>query len=148
LVATVGRLETKPGASNVIPAEVTAALDVRHASNKIRTRAVHNLIAAGNDLARERGLGFHIVRQLDQQSVEMQPALVSAATRALRQVGCRGQRMTSGAGHDAMILAEKVPSVMIFLRSPGGLSHHPEESVLPGDVQLALAAGLHFLNGF
>ncbi len=148
LVATVGRLEAKPGASNVVPAEVTASLDVRHASDQIRTRAVENLIAAANDLARERGLGVHIVRQLDQQSVEMQPALVSVAVRALQEVGCRGHRMTSGAGHDAMILAEKIPSVMIFLRSPGGLSHHPEESVFPGDVQLALAAGLHFLNRF
>jgi allantoate deiminase len=109
---------------------------------------VDNLIAAGNDLARERGLAFHIDRQLDQPSVEMQPTLVSAAGRALQKAGCRGHRMTSGAGHDAMILAEKIPSVMIFLRSPGGLSHHPDESVLPGDVRLALTAGLHFLNGF
>jgi allantoate deiminase len=147
LVATVGRLETKPGASNVVPAEVTAALDVRHSSDEIRTRAVDHLIAAANDLARERGLGVHIVSQLDQQSVDMDPTLVSAAVRALQKVDCPGQRMTSGAGHDAMILAGKIPSVMIFLRSPGGLSHHPEESVLPGDVQLALAAGLHFLNG-
>lgn len=148
LVATVGRLETKPGAGNVVPAEVTASLDVRHASDEIRTRAVDNLITAGNDLARERGLGFRIDRQLDQSSVEMDPALVSAAVQALQKAGCRGHRMTSGAGHDAMILAEKIPSVMIFLRSPGGLSHQPEESVLPGDVQLALTAGLHFLNGF
>jgi allantoate deiminase len=148
LVATVGRLETRPGAGNVIPAQVTASLDVRHASDQIRRRAVDNLIAAGNDLARERGLAFHIDRQLDQPSVEMQPTLVSAAGRALQKAGCRGHRMTSGAGHDAMILAEKIPSVMIFLRSPGGLSHHPDESVLPGDVRLALTAGLHFLNGF
>ena len=148
LLGTVGCLETKPGAGNVVPAEVSASLDVRHASDEIRTRAVDSLIAVGNDLARERGLGFRIDRQLDQSSVEMDPALVSAAARALQKAGCRGHRMTSGAGHDAMILAEKIPSVMIFLRSPGGLSHHPEESVLPGDLQLALAAGLHFLNGF
>jgi allantoate deiminase len=148
LVATVGRLETKPGAGNVIPAQVTASLDVRHASDEIRSRAVDNMIAAGNDLARERGLEFRIDHQLDQRSVEMDPTLVSAATLALHAVGCCGHRMTSGAGHDAMILAEKMPSVMIFLRSPGGLSHHPGESVLAEDVQLALAAGLHFLNGF
>ena len=148
LVATVGRMEIKPGAGNVIPAQVTASLDVRHASDEIRKRAVDNLITAGNDLARERGLAFRIDHQLDQQSVEMDPALVSAAASALRKAGCRGHRMTSGAGHDAMILAEKIPSVMIFLRSPGGISHHPDERVLAQDVQLALAAGLHFLNGF
>ena len=50
-------------------------------------------------------------------------------------------RMTSGAGHDAMILAPHVPSAMLFLRSPGGISHHPDESVLPGDVDVALEAG-------
>jgi allantoate deiminase len=148
LVATVGRMETKPGAGNVIPAQVTASLDVRHASDEIRSRAVGNLIAAGNDLARERGLAFRIEHQLDQRSVEMDPALVSMAASALRKAGCCGHRMTSGAGHDAMILAEKIPSVMIFLRNPGGISHHPGESVLAEDVQLALAAGLHFLNGF
>jgi allantoate deiminase len=56
--------------------------------------------------------------------------------------------MVSGAGHDAMILAERVPSTMIFLRSPGGISHHPDESVRPEDVEHALAAGLAFLRSF
>ena len=54
--------------------------------------------------------------------------------------------MTSGAGHDAMIVARRVPSAMLFLRSPGGLSHHPDESVLPEDVAAAFAAGLEFLR--
>jgi allantoate deiminase len=54
--------------------------------------------------------------------------------------------MTSGAGHDAMVLAKKVPATMLFLRSPGGISHHPDESVLLEDVQCALNAGLYFLK--
>ena len=53
--------------------------------------------------------------------------------------------MTSGAGHDAMILAPIVPSTMLFLRSPGGLSHHPDETVLPQDVEAALATAMEFL---
>jgi allantoate deiminase len=53
--------------------------------------------------------------------------------------------MTSGAGHDAMILAPLVPSTMLFLRSPGGLSHHPDEAVLPQDVEAALATAMEFL---
>jgi allantoate deiminase len=56
--------------------------------------------------------------------------------------------MMSGAGHDAMILAQRVPSTMIFLRSPGGISHHPDESVRVEDVENALAAGLTFLRNF
>jgi hypothetical protein len=46
-----------------------------------------------------------------------------------RRAGCEPYRMVSGAGHDAMIMAEKVPSAMIFLRTPGGISHDPAESV-------------------
>ena len=54
--------------------------------------------------------------------------------------------MTSGAGHDAMIVARRVPAAILFLRSPGGLSHHPGESVLPQDVEAAFASGVEFLR--
>ncbi len=54
--------------------------------------------------------------------------------------------MTSGAGHDAMIVARRVPAAMVFLRSPDGLSHHPDESVLASDVEAAYRAGLEFLR--
>ena len=50
--------------------------------------------------------------------------------------------MTSGAGHDAMIVARRMPAAMLFLRSPGGISHHPDETVLPEDVAAALEVGL------
>jgi len=54
--------------------------------------------------------------------------------------------MVSGAGHDAMILAEKVPAAMIFLRSPGGISHDPAESVEMEDVARAIECGVHLLD--
>jgi allantoate deiminase len=54
--------------------------------------------------------------------------------------------MISGAGHDAMILAEKVPVAMIFLRTPGGISHDPAESVAMEDVAKAIECGLHLLD--
>jgi allantoate deiminase len=54
--------------------------------------------------------------------------------------------MTSGAGHDAMVVAPHVPSAMLFLRSPGGISHHPDETVLPDDVDAALNVGSAFLK--
>jgi allantoate deiminase len=54
--------------------------------------------------------------------------------------------MRSGAGHDAMVMAKQMPAAMLFLRSPGGISHHPDESVLAQDVAAALETGLHFLD--
>jgi allantoate deiminase len=54
--------------------------------------------------------------------------------------------MVSGAGHDAMIVAAHFPTAMLFLRSPGGISHHPSETVLVADVTAAIETGLHFLK--
>ena len=59
--------------------------------------------------------------------------------------GTPAKRMTSGAGHDAMVLATRMPSAMLFVRSPGGVSHHPEESVLERDVSAALGAVMELL---
>ena len=83
---------------------------------------------------------------LSQRAVEMDPFLVAEIENAMRTVGCRPHRMISGAGHDAMILAEKVPAAMIFLRTPGGISHDPSESVMTEDVAKAIECGLHLLE--
>ena len=66
--------------------------------------------------------------------------------RALEQSGAPAHRMSSGAGHDAMVLAAKMPAGMLFLRCEGGISHHPAENVREDDVAAALDAGLKFLN--
>jgi len=66
--------------------------------------------------------------------------------RAILKTGCKPHRMVSGAGHDAMIMAEKVPSAMIFLRTPGGISHDPGESVAVEDIEKAIECGLHLLD--
>jgi allantoate deiminase len=76
----------------------------------------------------------------------MDPFLIGEIQKAISQTGCQPHRMVSGAGHDAMILAEKVPSAMIFLRTPGCISHDPAESVAPDDVEKAIACGLHLLD--
>jgi allantoate deiminase len=65
---------------------------------------------------------------------------------AAQSAGSPARIMPSGAGHDARIVAERIPISMLFLRSPGGLSHHPDESVLPEDVEAALATTVAFVN--
>jgi allantoate deiminase len=83
---------------------------------------------------------------LSQQAVAMDPFLIHEIEQAIRKAGCEPHRMVSGAGHDAMILAEKVPAAMIFLRTPGGISHDPAESVAVEDVAKAIECGLHLLD--
>jgi len=146
LVATVGQIHAKPGATNVIAAEARVTLDVRHKSDDILGRAADTLIRMAHEIAARRGLSLRQNVLLNQRAVAMDPFLVEQIQEAIRSTGCQPHRMTSGAGHDAMILADKVPSAMIFLRSPGGISHDPAESVLTEDVAKALECGLHLLD--
>jgi allantoate deiminase len=71
---------------------------------------------------------------------------VSALTKAVERSGVPAHRMASGAGHDAMIVASLMPAAMLFIRSPNGVSHHPDEAVREEDVALALDAGLAFIE--
>jgi len=146
LVATVGQMETFPGASNVIAGEARASLDVRHASDAQRTAGVDRILSAAKDIAERRGLKFECSVTEDQQTVACDPNLVLAVEKAVAHAGFPLHRMTSGAGHDAMILAQKVRVAMLFLRSPSGISHHPDERVLPDDVAAAVNTGLRFLE--
>jgi allantoate deiminase len=146
LVATVGKIEAKPGAANVIAAEARLTLDVRHSSDDIRTRAVGDLIRQAQQIAARRGLSVQESTLLSQRAVAMDPLLTAEIERAILKVGFKPHRMVSGAGHDAMIMAEKVPAAMIFLRTPGGISHDPAESVAAEDVEKAIDCGLHLLD--
>lgn len=146
LIATVGSVEAKPGATNVIAGEVRASLDVRHAQDDQRNRAVEELTHAAQEIARTRGLSVAFSVRLNQPAVAMDASLVAQIERAIHDVGCEPHRMVSGAGHDAMILAEKIPSAMIFLRTPNGISHDPAESVSVDDVAKAIECGLQLLQ--
>ncbi|MBB6146135.1 allantoate deiminase [Silvibacterium bohemicum] len=148
LVATAGKIVAEPGAANVIPELCRCTLDVRHASDEIRTTALKQILASADAIAAGRQIAVEHTIEVDQAAVALNPALTALAEKAVLAAGHPAPRMISGAGHDAMILAAKTPAAMIFLRSPGGISHHPEESVLAEDVAAALRAGLNFLDLF
>jgi allantoate deiminase len=146
LVATVGKIDAKPGATNVIAGETRLSLDVRHGLDKVRTRTVDDLTRTAGEIAQRRGLSVESNMLLNQHAVAMDHFLTHEIELAIRKTGCEPHRMVSGAGHDAMILAEKVPAAMIFLRTPGGISHDPAESVAVEDVAKAIECGLHLLD--
>ena len=148
LVATVGQIEANPGATNVIAGEVRTTLDLRHRSDDVRGRVADILVRLAEEIVERRGLSLRTRVLLSQKAVAMNPFLVDQIEEAIRKTGCQPHRMVSGAGHDAMILAEKVPAAMIFLRTPGGISHDPAESVETEDVAKALECGLHLLDQF
>jgi allantoate deiminase len=146
LVATVGKIESKPGATNVIAGKAWLTLDVRHSSDEIRTRVVVDLIRQAEGIAARRGLSVQERTLLSQRAVAMDSFLNGEIEQAILKTGCKPHRMVSGAGHDAMIMVERVPAAMIFLRTPGGISHDPAESVGCKDVEKAIECGLHLLD--
>ena len=106
-------------------------------------RAAQRILDGAREIALRRSLTVSWEQKLEQPAVAM---ACEALVRAVEAAGYPVHRMVSGAGHDAMVMARKVPASMLFLRSPGGISHHPEESVLPEDVTAALAVGMKFLE--
>ncbi|MER3479356.1 MAG: allantoate amidohydrolase [Meiothermus sp.] len=146
LVATVGQMVVEPGAGNVIPGRVRLSLDVRHARDEVRLEALQRLAHVARRIAQERGLGVALAPKLEQPAVPMDGPLQSLLAQAMRDLGYSPYKLPSGAGHDAMILARRMRPAMLFLRSPGGHSHNPQEAVLPEDVEAALKVGMGFLE--
>jgi allantoate deiminase len=146
LTATVGQIEVRPGAGNVIPGVATASLDVRHPDNDVRRETAACLIARAGEIAARRGLSVSHRQLSTQDTVLMNESLNRMLEEALRDSGFPSHRMFSRAGHDAMILARRIPAAMLFLRTPGGVSHHPAETVRTEDVAAALSTGRRFLE--
>ena len=145
LLATVGRIEAHPGAPNVIAGSVKLSLDVRHTRDTVRRECAEDLLSAAHEIARRRKLQVTSAMRLDQPAVAMDSVLSAMVARAMERSGHPAYQISSGAGHDAMIVARRMPTAMLFLRSPGGLSHHPQESVRTEDVAAALSVGMEFL---
>ena len=135
LVATVGKLTCSPNATNVIPGEVSLMLDVRHKDDKVRRDAVTALSAKAQVIAAERDLNLHFQVLLDAETTWLSQAFTKLLARRNN-----APLMVSGAGHDSVIMSAFTPTTLLFIRSPGGLSHHPDESVYETDVAVAIRA--------
>jgi len=145
LVATVGQISALPGAVNIVPGTVHTSLDVRHPKDESRHAAVAHLLTKAEASGALRGVRVHAVLKSEQRAVPMNHDLTQKLHQAAERAGFDAKPLFSGAGHDAMILAAAVPTTMLFVRSPGGLSHHPDESVREQDVEAALATVLNLL---
>jgi allantoate deiminase len=145
LVATVGAVEISPNVGNVIAGRAAASLDVRHADDTVRKAAIDAMVQSATAAGAKRGVQVTAHTHLEQAAVPLDSRLTKILQNAAARAGFPSRVITSGAGHDAMILAPYIPSTMLFLRSPGGISHHPDETVLPQDVEAALATAMEFL---
>ena len=149
VVTTVGRMHVNPNERAVIPQQVTFTVDARSPDPAQRDELLARHEALMHEVANRRDLGLSIRIDSDRTPVASDPELVAAIAAAVSDAGIPAQRMTSGAVHDAMQLAEIARIAMIFVRSQGGISHSPDEYTSPEDAAAGtevLARTLHRLG--
>ncbi len=140
LVATVGTLRCSPAAVNVIPGEVALTLDIRGPQDQPLDALLDSLLASAAEIAGRRGLQFAAEEFYRIAATTCDPRLQGVIAEAVCEVQGAALTLPSGAGHDAIAVAERWPVGMLFVRCKGGISHHPAESVSEADVELAIDA--------
>ena len=146
VVATVGRLAVMPGAVNVVPGSAELSIDVRSDRMAERDETARRIKEEIEAIAARRSVTASLTLMQDLVATPCDPDLIDLLSAALREQGLPARRLFSGAGHDTMVMAAIVPTVMLFVRCAGGISHHPAESVRADDTQLALATLMSFLE--
>jgi len=148
MVATVGRFDVSPGATNIIPASVTFTIDLRDLDDRLRQAAIDTIRREARAVAEKRDLGVIFEVFHDAAAVACDGKLQQHFADAITALGHKPMRLPSGAGHDAQTMAQLCPSAMMFVRCRRGISHNPAEYASPADMGLAVAALIRFIERF
>ncbi|MDX2201681.1 MAG: allantoate amidohydrolase [Hyphomicrobiaceae bacterium] len=140
LVATVGRLEVRPSAPNVVPGEVLFTVDVRSPVDAVRRGAQERIAGALEKVAAERCVTLTAETYYEMAATAMDRRIVATVLEAIGAVGAEPLSLASGAGHDAMAIAQRWPAAMMFVRCKDGISHNPAESITREDADIAVRA--------
>jgi N-carbamoyl-L-amino-acid hydrolase len=126
-VGTVGLLEVKPGAPNVVPGEVFFMIDARDPDPAVLDRMESEIAGAARKLETELGLTIALKNIWTQPPQAFDPECIAAVREAARASGYSARDMISGAGHDAAYVARVAPAAMIFVPCKDGISHNEAE---------------------
>ena len=135
LVSTVGKLDVKPNVPNVVAGEVVFSLDIRHYEAKVLDSYCQEIFSAIRKLAGELGVGVEISQWMDVLPVKMDEGMNQVVREAAWKKNIRIQEMISGAGHDAQVFGETIPTCLIFVPSKDGISHSPREFTNIADLE-------------
>jgi N-carbamoyl-L-amino-acid hydrolase len=138
--ATVGKVAAEPGAANAIAAQVTVWLDARARDEAVLRALAGDVLSAAYAAADEHGVDLAESQESVTPAVVFDARLREAVTSSLAARGIRAPALPTGAGHDAGVLAARVPTAMIFVRNPTGVSHSPAEHADMADCEAGIAA--------
>ncbi|MFS8055012.1 Zn-dependent hydrolase [Rhizobium sp. BR 317] len=133
-VATVGCMEFQPNAINVIPSRAVFTVDLRDPDESRLQQEEAALAAFLDELERQEGVSIEVEGLARFEPVQFDRNIVEMIEGAAKSRGHSCRRMTSGAGHDAQMIARIAPAAMIFVPSIGGISHNPKESTSDADL--------------
>ncbi|MDN4060637.1 allantoate amidohydrolase [Massilia sp. YIM B02769] len=147
LVGTVGQLEVPAGSVNVIPGACKLSLDIRAADDAVRLAAVDDILAGISAICARRGIDEKLWKIVEAEAAPCSPRLMDALGAAVERAGVPRFDLLSGAGHDAMQMAQITEVAMLFTRcGNGGISHNPLETMTADDAELAGQVLLDFLR--
>ncbi|EPC01516.1 hypothetical protein L861_16730 [Litchfieldella anticariensis FP35 = DSM 16096] len=145
-VGVVGKLEVRPNAVNVIPAEVTFTLELRSPSAEVREKGRKEILETCQRLAQARGLELLIEPTYQAEAVACAEWLIEALENACQACHEPAERLFSGAGHDGLAMNDLTDIGMLFVRCKDGLSHHPNEAISVEDAERATRVLMRFLT--
>ena len=148
LVATVGRFDVWPDATNVIPGHVQFSIDIRSPDDARRAAALADLEARITAIAASRGVRVSIAKPHDANAFACDPSIIADLKKAVEAIGVPPRLLPSGAGHDSMVMGKLCRAGMLFVRCKGGVSHNPLESITVEDCALGLKALTRFVRDF
>jgi len=148
LVGTVGQIEARPGATNVIPGAARFSVDVRSPRDAERREAVRSIESAIQDIAARRKVKATITPMHEGKTAACAPWLMEQLGAAIEAEALPVRKLPSGAGHDGMAMAELTDIGMLFVRCERGISHHPAEAVTQADVETGTRVFLRFIENF
>ena len=134
--ATVGRLVPVPGGTNVIASRVDAWLDLRGDADASTRALLAEVLAAADEAAAAHGCALEVTEESYVDTVIFDPALRGR----LGDVLGGPPALATGAGHDAGVLAAELPTAMLFVRNPTGVSHSPFETASDEDCRAGVEA--------
>jgi allantoate deiminase len=148
LVGTVGYVNAMPGATNVIPGQVSFTLDLRAPTDAHRKLAVADISRRIEAIAKRRKLALQIDVTHENRTVPCAPWLKAQVAEAIAAEGYRVFELPSGAGHDGMAMIDIADVGMMFVRCRGGVSHHPDEHVDNADADAGARVLLRLIENF
>ncbi len=139
VVATVGKIENFPNGVNVISGRALFSLDIRSEDDGLRDNVLAEILQSIEAIAVKRQIKLSIEQTHSAPAVHCDAHLKQTLIDSVRATGLPPLILASGAGHDAMAMADICPVAMLFTRCKGGISHHPGESITHEDVAASLA---------